>query len=365
MKQFLFITALMTMSSLSQASPSRPLIVVKRIADWSKNSQPDQMQVGPIYYMLEMAPYQTWKEKRPIEFKYLNLFPEYREPEISLKPNELDEEKHVELMRVFTNKARVVINKAASKIDLGAFLNAEIYSQLMPDMAHRFVDNSQILPVLKEKAGLQTFSFCRPSAETERSKDRTFIERPQKEGDLSYQMSATRKWCDQTGGQCVRSCTTFEEGSKNWLTVAGINLARKLAGKRPLDYGLAFESEIRVYRSESEYGNTLSELTGISTPVQGVFEQSIFYVNQMIQFGKIITIIQPHPSDPEKTVASTYVIIGVKETSFNSIPIPELGPKGLALFFKGELGNTEHGPTAGLPKYTQEIASRIADYFEK
>ena len=74
-------------------------------------------------------------------------------------------------------------------------------------------------------------------------------------------------------------------------------------------------------------GRPSRSLTGLDTPVAGVLEQSMFYVNQIMQFGKLLAVLQPHPSDPGKTVVTAFMALGVKtdvlerKKEFERVPV--------------------------------------------
>jgi hypothetical protein len=357
-----FIIALAVASGFdAQAQQSRNLVTVKP-ADWKEIARPTRMETGSIYYMLEWAPYKKWREKRPTEGKFLNLFSSYQEPEIEVLRNGITKETHVEEIRVISTKTRMIVDKPATSLDLSKLLDENVYANLMPDMKHQFIGNDQIMPVIAGQLNPQSFDFCKPSRLTEKSEGLVYFSRAQKEKlqNTIKAMPENRRWCDVSGtSKCVRSCVAFEEGDTYWNKV-GIENARRerMGGERLLDYGLAMESELRFYKSEAEFGAPVSELTGPNEPIYGIFEQSIFYWNQMVQYGKILAIVQAHPSDPGKSVISNYLVIGVKESSFKKIPF-------LMEFLTGKFGNTEHGITAGIPKYTQEFSNRTAAYFEQ
>ena len=78
----------------------------------------------------------------------------------------------------------------------------------------------------------------------------------------------------------------------------GIQIANKLRERaRPIADYLEFESELTV-RSPAEVAEMgLAKLTGLDTPSVGALEQNIFYVNQVMQFGKLLAVFQQHPTD--------------------------------------------------------------------
>jgi len=48
----------------------------------------------------------------------------------------------------------------------------------------------------------------------------------------------------------------------------------------------------------------LASLTGLDTPPAGALEQNIFWVNQVIQFGKLLAVLQQHPTEREAAIGA-------------------------------------------------------------
>lgn len=362
MRQILISLACVAIGFSAHAQKTRDLITVKNATDWKDIARPIRMNQGPIYYMLESTTFKNWQQKRPVDYKFLNLFPGYKEPQIEVLRNGIVKENHIEEIRVISTKTRLIINKPASTIDLSKLLEPEVYKKLMPDMQHTFIENDHIMPVIAGQENLQSFASCKPSVLTERSNGLVYFSRAQKEKleNTKKAMPENRRWCDAPGvSKCVRSCVAFEEEDTYWNKVSIENTRReKLGGERLLDYGMGIESELRYYKNEAEYGSSVADITGLTEPVTGIFEQSIFYWNQMVQYGKILTVVTAHPTDPNKAVISNYVVIGIKESSFKKIPF-------LMEFLTGKFSNSPHGITSGIPNYTQEFTSRTAEYFEQ
>ncbi len=71
----------------------------------------------------------------------------------------------------------------------------------------------------------------------------------------------------------------------------------------------------------------LAKLTQLDTPPAGALEQSIFYINQVMQFGKLLAVFQAHPSDPGKTVVSVFTALAIesnvlgKQKQFANVPV--------------------------------------------
>ena len=110
----------------------------------------------------------------------------------------------------------------------------------------------------------------------------------------------------------------------------------------------------------------VKQLTGIDAPVAGVLEQNIFYVNQIMKFGKLFAVFQPHPADPNKTVVTAFVALAIDESvldkkkEYENVPVlRNLVP---AQVLMGESSfNSGDSISGGLPKYARNEIRTIAD----
>ena len=116
-----------------------------------------------------------------------------------------------------------------------------------------------------------------------------------REARVIHNQHPQRKWCE---GREVVICLRSTYKLEGRLPI-GIQLANKIReGSRRISDTLEFDSELTVL-SAAEVGELgLAKLTGLDTPPAGALEQSIFYVNQVMQFGKLLAVFQAHPSDP-------------------------------------------------------------------
>ena len=107
------------------------------------------------------------------------------------------------------------------------------------------------------------------------------------------------------------------------------------------------------------------ELTGLDAPVAGVLVQNIFYVNQIMKFGKFLAVFQNHPTDSDKTVVTAYMVLAVdagvldKKKEYEKVPVlRNLVP---AQVLMGESSfNSGDSISAGLPKYARNEIATIA-----
>ncbi len=104
-----------------------------------------------------------------------------------------------------------------------------------------------------------------------------------------------------------------------------VNKLRDTAKKVP-DH-IDFEGELSALAPADVDQAGLKELTGLDTPVAGVPEQNIFYVNQIMKFGKLLAVFQNHPTDANKTAVTAYMVLAIDESvldgkkDFEKVPV--------------------------------------------
>jgi hypothetical protein len=114
----------------------------------------------------------------------------------------------------------------------------------------------------------------------------------------------------------------------------------------------------------------LPQATGVDTPVAGAIEQNIFYINQVMQFGKFLAVLQPNPADPKKSIATAFIALAVdsdlfeKKKEFESVPVLRNLVPAQVLAGNSSF-NTGSSISAGLPKYSRNRIRAIAALLEK
>ncbi len=123
-----------------------------------------------------------------------------------------------------------------------------------------------------------------------------------------------RAWCEGTGvTACIRSNYKLE----GKLPI-GVALANKLRdSERKLSDSIEFESEMRLLSASDVDEAGLQKLTGIDTPVAGVLEQNMFYVNQVMRFGKLLAVFQPNPADAKSTITTVMIALAVGSSTLD------------------------------------------------
>ena len=134
---------------------------------------------------------------------------------------------------------------------------------------------------------------------------------PQKEPEAAYNRHPDRRWCEAPGAVCIDSHYDLEG-----KLPMGITLANKLReGNKKIADFIEFQSELALLSPAEIDQAGLRKLTGIDAPIANVLEQSIFQVNQVMQFGKFLAVTQPHPADANRTVVTAFVVLAVEAGS--------------------------------------------------
>jgi hypothetical protein len=106
-------------------------------------------------------------------------------------------------------------------------------------------------------------------------------------------------------------------------------------------------------------------MTGINSPVTGALEQNIFYVNQILRFGKFLSVLQQHPADPSQTIVTAYVALAIKakvlenKKEYESVPILRNLVPAQVLVGNSSF-NSGSSISAGLPVYARNQVKAMA-----
>ena len=97
----------------------------------------------------------------------------------------------------------------------------------------------------------------------------------------------------------------------------------------------------------------------------GALEQNIFYVNQVMQFGKLLAVFQQHPADANQTIVTVFMALAVetniflKKKEFSNVPVLRNLVPAQVLAGKSSF-NTGSSISAGLPMYARNQVKAIA-----
>src|SRR5262249_11152096 len=242
--------------------------------------------VDPITGLIHFS---DWERLRQQQKQLLSLFPAFEEPTISSSEGAAKSRKR--RLHVYVAEARFALAKPAASIDLSKMITLAMVEQLDPSIRHRLISAAEVIP----------------------NKDLS-----------SSNHNPKRQWCEGGGTSiCIQSKYQLEG-----RLPTGIMLVNKIREnhKKIADF-MEFQSELRLVPESEIDQAALAKATGIDAPVAGVVEQNIFYVNQIMQFGKFLAVLQPDPTDAKKSVATAFVALAVdsdlfeKKKELESVPI--------------------------------------------
>jgi hypothetical protein len=274
-----------------------------------------------------------WERSRLQQKQLLSLFPSFEEPMISITEDGATKTRKRRL-HVYVAEARFALAKAAAGIDLSKMITLAMIEQLDPSIRHRLIAAADAIPNKDPK---------------------------------SANHNPKRQWCEGGGVSiCIQSKYQLEG-----RLPTGIMLVNKIREnhKKIADF-MEFQSELRLVPDSEIDQAALARATGVNAPVAGVVEQNIFYVNQIMQFGKFLAVLQPDPADAKKSVVTAFVALAVdsdlfeKKKDLESVPIlrnlvPAQVLAGNSTF------NTGNSISAGLPKYSRNRVKAIAALLDK
>src|SRR6516162_2661884 len=280
-----------------------------------------------------LMPFAAWASSHPTEKKFLALFPGYVEPVIDSDAadgtDKATEKTYTEKLYMYVAQARFVLAKAPAAIDLSRYVTLPFLEKVDPAIKHKLISPSDVTG-FKDKAG-------------------TGNDNPD------------RKWCTGPAPSlCIQS--TYKLEGKIPMGIMLVNQLRD--GKKLVDH-IDFRSELAVLAPSDLDQVGLQELTGLNTPVTGALEQNIFYVNQIMKFGKFFAVLQAHPSDAGKTVVTAFVALAIKASvldqkrSFENVPVLRNLLPAQVLMGQSSF-NFGSSISAGLPKYARNEIKTVA-----
>ena len=275
--------------------------------------------------------FEDWGRERPLQKQFLSLFPGYTEPTIKVSVHGIPKS-YTEKLHMYVVEARFPIEKAPGAIDLARYTRIDVLEKIDPSIKHRRITADETAP--------------------------------QADPQSAHNRHPGRRWCEAPGSLCIESRYPLE----GKLPV-GIRLANKLEeGGKKISEFMEFQTEIRVLPPEEIDRSGLAKLTGVETPVAGVLEQTIFHVNQVMQFGKLLAVLQDHPSDPNRTIATMFMALAVetdvleRKKEFESVPVLRNLIPAQVLMGKSSF-NSGNSISAGLPDYVRNRIRAIAEGF--
>jgi hypothetical protein len=280
-----------------------------------------------------MIRFSDWERSRPQQKQLLSLFPSYEEPNATGTENGGKPGKR--RLHIYVAEARFRIDKPAASIDLSHMVTLQVLEQLDPSIKHRLISPADVIP----------------------NKDA-----------MSPNHNPDRQWCEGGGGViCIQSRYQLE--GRLPLGISLVNKIRESDKKKIADF-MDFQSELRSLPQAEIDQAALAKATGIDAPIAGAIEQNIFYVNQVMQFGKFLAVLQPNPADAKTSIGTAFVVLAVdsemfeKKREYENIPVLRNLVPAQVLAGNSSF-NTGNSISAGLPKYSRNRIRAVAAFLEK
>ncbi len=171
-----------------------------------------------------------------------------------------------------------------------------------------------------------------------------------------------RKWCTGRAGLiCIQSSYRLEG-----RIPLGIMLVNKLRDTpKKVSDQIEFQSELSQVAAADLDQAGLRALTALDAPVAGVLEQNLFYVNQIMKFGKFFAVFQADPDDAAKTVVTAFMVLAVNSTvldrkkEYENVPVLRNLVPAQVLMGQSSF-NSGNSISAGLPKYARNEIRTVA-----
>jgi hypothetical protein len=289
----------------------------------------DHTGAGAINSETALMHFDDWASKDPIEKKFLALFPSYVEATID-KPVDGKTSSIIEKLDVYVAQARFILDRAPGAVDAAHFVTLPFLEKIDPAIKHKQIAAADVV---------------------------TFKDDPGAGND-----NPDRKWCSgRATSICMQSIYKLE--GKIPMGIMLVNKMRDSA-KKVVDH-IDFQSELSALPPADLDQAGLQELTKLGTPIAGVLEQNIFYVNQIMKFGKLYAVFQNHPTDANKTVVTAFMVLGIKarvldeKRGFETVPVLRNLVPAQVLMGQSSF-NAGDSISAGLPKYARNEIKTIA-----
>ncbi len=275
--------------------------------------------------------FDDWAQTRLVQKQFLGLFPSYDEPTISAGGSAKPRKKR---LHMYVAEARFVLKRSPQAIEPARYATLPFLERIDPAIKHKAITADDVVP----------------------------NKNPQ-----SPNHNPARRWCEG-GGVAVCIQSTYRLEGKLPLGIALVNKLKE-SGRKYADT-IEFQSELRVVPATEIDDAGYRKLTGVDSPIVGALEQNIVHVNQVMQFGKFLAVFQRHPTDPARTIATTFMVLAVdsdlfeKQKKYAEVPvlrnlIPAQVLAGNSTF------NTGNSISSGLPKYTRNSLMAIAEILER
>jgi|tagenome__1003787_1003787.scaffolds.fasta_scaffold20965779_2 hypothetical protein len=279
--------------------------------------------------------FEDWAQTRPLEKQFLTPYPSYAEPTVEVTVDGV-RKRIKEKLHMYVAEARFALARAPSSIDLASFVTLPFVERTDPAIKHTLITQADAVSP--------------------------------KDPRTVHNQHPLRRWCDSRPATiCVRSRYQLEG-----KLPLGIQIANKLreSSKKNIADHLEFESELTLRPPAEVAEMGLTALTRLDTPSIGALEQNIYFVNQVMQFGKLLAVFQQHPTDTKQTIVTVFIALAVetniflKKKEFSKVPVLRNLVPAQVLAGKSSF-NTGSSISAGLPVYARNQVKAMAAILDR
>jgi hypothetical protein len=274
-----------------------------------------------------LIPFEEWARTMPLQKQFLSPYPSYAEPTVNSIVNGVTKPVK-EKLHIYLAEARFALSRPPQSINLAHYMTIPFLER---------VD-----PAIREQ-------LSTPDVENVSNRN------------------PVRPWCEaKVNVLCIQSRYQLEG-----KLPTGIHLINQLAEskKKIADY-LEFKSELRILSPSDLDQSGLRKLTGIDAPINSVLEQSIFQVNQVMQFGKFLAILQQDPTNANQTTVTAFFALAIKtrvlenKKKYENVPVLRNLVPGQVLMGRSSF-NTGTSLSAGLPVYARNRIKAVAGILDQ
>jgi hypothetical protein len=274
-----------------------------------------------------LVPFEEWARASPLQKQFLSPFPAYTEPIVNATVDGLTKPL-TEKLQMYVAEARFLISRPPQSIDLARYATLDFLERLDPAIEHRVISPTEV--------------------------------------DNTSNKNPDRQWCEVAANvACVRSTYRLE----GKLPMA-VQLVNQLTDGHKLSDYLEFQSELRILAPSELDQSGLMQLTGLETPITGAIGQTIFHINQVMQFGKFLVVLQGNPADPNGTVVTAFIALALKarllenSKKYENVPVLRNLVPGMVLAGKSSF-NTGQSISAGLPLFARNNIKAVASILDE
>jgi hypothetical protein len=278
--------------------------------------------------------FEDWSQAKPLQKQFLSPFPSYLEPYVEIVVDGV-RKRFKEKLHMYVGEARFALVRSPDTVDLASFVSLPFIERIDSAIKHRLITAAEMVSPKDPRA--------------------------------VNNQHPLRRWCElRQISICLRSRYQFEG-----KLPLGIQIANKLRdGSKQIADHLEFEGELTLRPPAEVAEMALATLTALDTPAVGALEQNVYYVNQVMQFGKMLAVFQRHPTNANQTIVTVFVALAVessllgKKKEYMNVPVLRNLVPAQVLAGKSSF-NTGKSISAGLPIYARNQVKAIAAILER